>query len=328
MAIIDPEGLYGGERLRSCSSQARLLWPYFFLLCNGFGRFELDLDRIIARAFITFDPVPSRKELEDCLREYIDTYLLFTYRVDGRMWGQWDVPAGTLPRYQNRGDLKSPSPPDAAFSQWRGEYQAKKTLGNAFLSKSAVSTLKTSFSTLKTPISTHREGIGEGIDVGVGKHHSSAAARPEDLTEPPSLETVITPQQPENALAPAVHGKAKNPSITEFETLQNEWFELEFWPAYWRKVDKAEAKKIFRKHATSLEAKDRIVAAVRAQAPQYFRRDTEHRPHASTWLNKRRYEEAPEPYDSGPFNRPPSRSEQSTIEAGLLFEEMQRRRNN
>lgn len=73
--------------------------------------------------------------------------------------------------------------------------------------------------------------------------------------------------------------------------LQDGWFDLEFWPHYWRKVDKADAKKSFKKHATSESMKNKIVRAMLAQAPQYLSRDPEHRPHASTWLNKKRYDD-------------------------------------
>ena len=91
------------------------------------------------------------------------------------------------------------------------------------------------------------------------------------------------------------------PSLVE---LQDQWFTGEFWPAYWRKVDKAAALASFRKHARTEQIKQRIVDAVIAHAPQYLRRDPEHRPHAATWLNKRRYEEPPE--DTS-FTPPPSR---------------------
>ena len=80
--------------------------------------------------------------------------------------------------------------------------------------------------------------------------------------------------------------------------MQDRWFEEEFWPNCWRKVDKADAKKAFKKHATSEVLEDQIVAAAKAHAPYYLSRDPEHRPHAATWLSKRRYEEPPE--DSRP----------------------------
>lgn len=85
----------------------------------------------------------------------------------------------------------------------------------------------------------------------------------------------------------------ETPAIKLIKPPLEEWF-AEFWEFYWRKVDKANALKAFKKYAVDEEAKDRIVAAVKAQTPQYMARDSEHRPHAATWLNARRYEEDPE----------------------------------
>jgi hypothetical protein len=40
VAIIDPEGLFGGDRLRRCSNVAQLHWPRLFLGSDGFARLE------------------------------------------------------------------------------------------------------------------------------------------------------------------------------------------------------------------------------------------------------------------------------------------------
>lgn len=86
----------------------------------------------------------------------------------------------------------------------------------------------------------------------------------------------------------------KTSSIPKPPDLQETWFNTEFWPQYWRRVDRKDALRAFKKHATSEAKKDKIVAAERAHAPHYMQRDPEHRPHAATWLNKLRYEESPE----------------------------------
>ena len=70
----------------------------------------------------------------------------------------------------------------------------------------------------------------------------------------------------------------------------HEWF-AEFWAAYFRKVAKADALRAFLKICTSVEMKDRIVAAVIAQSPMMLARDPEHRPHAGTWLRGARWED-------------------------------------
>ena len=77
--------------------------------------------------------------------------------------------------------------------------------------------------------------------------------------------------------------------------LQEGWFHQEFWPAFWRKKDKQEALKAFKKHATREAKKDSIVAAVKRESPEMLERLEQHRPYAATWLNKRRYLDEPEP---------------------------------
>jgi hypothetical protein len=95
------------------------------------------------------------------------------------------------------------------------------------------------------------------------------------------------------------------------DAIRKRWFEEEFWPHYWRRVDRADAIKAFSKHVRTEADKNRIVEAVKAHAPLYLGRDPEHRPHAATWLNKRRYEEPPEDTrraaDKPPYPRTPSR---------------------
>jgi hypothetical protein len=93
-----------------------------------------------------------------------------------------------------------------------------------------------------------------------------------------------------------------------FSVVQERWFEKEFWPKYWRKIDKSDALKAFRKHATTEETKNIIVEAVVAHGPTYLNRQPEHRPHAASWLNKKRYSEPPEDL-SNPASAPKSKFE-------------------
>jgi len=104
-----------------------------------------------------------------------------------------------------------------------------------------------------------------------------------------------TDPTPAHASAPPKDADAAPTSQKLSKTTQREpsradvWFDEEFWPNYWRKVNRAEALKTWRKHATSEEIKNTIVAAVRAHAPGYCSREPQFRPHASSWLNARRY---------------------------------------
>ena len=135
MAIIDPDGLFGGDRLRKCSNLAQLHWPRFFLASDGFGRIEINYAKIVGRAYITFNPLPAHEELFQYVREYVQNFLLFPYQCAGQQWGQWDTKLEYLPRYKTATDRKSPLPDPQAFSVWKKRYiseyrQLPKCFGN------------------------------------------------------------------------------------------------------------------------------------------------------------------------------------------------------
>lgn len=73
----------------------------------------------------------------------------------------------------------------------------------------------------------------------------------------------------------------------------------EFWAAYPRKVGVAAAEKAWRKLRPDAAICEQIMAGLAALLPQYNRRiacgEREYVPHASTWLNGRRWEDEPEP---------------------------------
>jgi len=70
---------------------------------------------------------------------------------------------------------------------------------------------------------------------------------------------------------------------------------LMFWGAYPRKAGKAQAKNSFKRHKCA-EIVDQIIAALEWQAKteQWTRDGGKYIPHASTWLNGRRWEDEPD----------------------------------
>jgi hypothetical protein len=133
--IIDPDGLFNGDRLRRCSNVAQLHWPRLFLASDGFGRLEINYARIIGHAYPTFSPVPSEAEIQSYLQEYARNFLLFLYQADGRLWGQWDAKPALMPRYKTSIDRRSPQPPEKEFLEWKRSYLAEsksfpKSFGN------------------------------------------------------------------------------------------------------------------------------------------------------------------------------------------------------
>lgn len=109
----------------------------------------------------------------------------------------------------------------------------------------------------------------------------------------PSVSSHISAAVENPAAAPVEPPTRREKRKTQLPDECGRWFETEFWPLYWRRVDKADAMREWRRHATTAEAKDRIVTAVRCQKAYYESREPEHRPHASTWLHKQRYLDDP-----------------------------------
>lgn len=122
MAVIDPDGLFNGRRLRRCSSAARLLWPYLFLSSDGYARTELDYDSI-SYSFASFGAAaPTAAEIEAHFREFEKNHLILLYDAEGRgRWGQWDTRRSQLKQFKTATDKRSPVPPEPAYSRWLQE---------------------------------------------------------------------------------------------------------------------------------------------------------------------------------------------------------------
>jgi hypothetical protein len=93
--FIDPDGLFNGDRMAKLTLMARLYWPYFFSAANGYGRLEINYLRLTAKMFSRFPSVPTKPEVMGWIEEYAENYLLFLYRANGVLWGQFDTPRNT-----------------------------------------------------------------------------------------------------------------------------------------------------------------------------------------------------------------------------------------
>ena len=124
MLLIDPNGLFFGTRLRRCMDYSRLLFPHLYLLSNGYGRLELDYDRILSTAFAGYTTLaPTEERLAEVLIDYSRNALMFLYARDGKLWGQWDSPARCVPRYKTAEDRRSPDPNDPEISEIFGNFE-------------------------------------------------------------------------------------------------------------------------------------------------------------------------------------------------------------
>jgi hypothetical protein len=252
MAIINPEGFFNGDRLRRCSNAAQLHWPRLFLASDGFARLEINYPRIVGRAYATFNPIPTEQELLVFIREYAENFLLFLYQVGGQMWGVWDTKSEFLPRYKTAQDRRSPIPPEPAFTEWRRGYREEtKSFPKCFEGLPKVS-------------ETFPCGVGVGGGVGVVKIPCSSADE----------------RSPEIALELTAEASEKN---------LDEWFDLEFWPAYPRRVAKPKALAAARRHGKTATDRAVILACLRRRLPSLQaqnRADGNFIPYPASWLNQ------------------------------------------
>lgn len=110
MAIIDPEGLFQGERLAACSDMAQFCWPRLYLGSNGYARLELSYSSIISKIFRNFKNPPKSAELWEIFREYEKNFLAILYEINGVWWCEFATSEKWLPRYKTRRDEESPAP--------------------------------------------------------------------------------------------------------------------------------------------------------------------------------------------------------------------------
>lgn len=183
--LIDPQGLFYGERISACSDEAQLHFPRLMAASNGYGRIEMSVTKLHATVYAGFKVKPSREELQKWFREYHANFLLFVYRAQsGEVWGQWAVLKGKLPKWKTAEDNRSPAPQQAEFDAYQKAYIEAKRAQYALqddhigISEDFKSLPKASegFRNL-----SHGEVVGECVGVGEVEGEVLAQAAPSPL---------------------------------------------------------------------------------------------------------------------------------------------------
>jgi hypothetical protein len=267
---------------------AQLHWPRLYLASDGCGRLEINYARIVGRAYATFNPIPSETELYAWIQEYSKNYLLYLYKVDGQLWGQWDTRKELLPRYKTAADRRSPKPPEAPLLEWKQQYRLQN---NGF---------PKCFENISE---TFLHGVGVGVGEGVGKN---ICASPKNGD---ARESDFPPIQEPSTLFP-VETKNTAPKPTTAVVLtpeQESWFAA-WWTEYPRHRGKKAARAAFSKQVRSGARFQQVMAATRAQKAEMLAKEPQYRPHGATWLNGERWEdEASELAPRAPIWQGPSR---------------------
>jgi hypothetical protein len=176
MPVIDPYGLFHGQRLGACSDLAQLYWPRLFCAANTFARLELHLPSIINQCFSTFQQPPSEAALWSVFQEYSTHYLALAYRANGRIWVQFMTEEKYLKKHKLLDDQRTPAPSDRDLSEYKNRYQDWKKRQAQTESPKTLSNLsevfQTSFGSFSIEVG---QGVGIGDGVGEGNTHVIAS---------------------------------------------------------------------------------------------------------------------------------------------------------
>jgi hypothetical protein len=171
MAVIDRDGLLYGDRLGRCSDSAQLWFPRYFASSNTCARFELNYEKLKTTVFASLKKKPTENEFWNHMVDYHKNYLLYTYQVNGVVWGQWWTAEHFLQKYPLKADERTPQPPDEQYATWKSEYaELKKTISpqpvdlNTFI----ITDISKDFKKLSKISSGVGGGVGEGIGIGRG----------------------------------------------------------------------------------------------------------------------------------------------------------------
>ena len=300
MAYIDPDGMFGGDRMAMLTDRARFFWPWIWVASNTVGRIELNYRKISDTVFRQFNHRPTEEQFWALIKEFHDCYLMFVYHHNGHVWGQWDVSEKYLPQYKMKADVATPAPIGTDFVAWREKYYDLKK--SSTLAKCPIPNVFEHFANIFTG--------EERRDVDVG----------EDI-------------KPSCAKKPRIRRNG-NGATSEFEHWLNEahdaWYE-----SYWRHVGRGNSRSAFGKRVKELMrtamTKDQAVEFLTQQAAEDQKRfqgtsewTWRQKLHPSTWLNGERWKDEAPPADLMAISRKLSVND----EAKLLWDEQHGKQSN
>jgi len=126
MAVIDPDGLFEGERICACSDEAQNWFARLFCAANNYGRMPLDVPALIQRCFASYRVKPTHDQVMDVIHEYVENCLILPYRADGHVWVQFAAKEKWLRGYKTTADERSPAPSAEDWNGFEKRYAAWK----------------------------------------------------------------------------------------------------------------------------------------------------------------------------------------------------------
>lgn len=298
MAYIDPEGMFGGDRMALLSDEAKWMWPWLWCASNTVGRVELNYRTMIDTAFRQFRTQPTEQEFWDCVSEFHECYLMYVFKSDnGQVWGQWDVADKYLPKYKTRADNRTPAPIVADFLGWKKGYSDRKQ--NAISGKCRVLNILEKLENFQkiSNISEGEKDFQHFARRGEERKGVKTYCPPNGVPEPEPTE-LFTPE-PTEPEVPKVHDKWLSDA-------HDHWYDH----CYWNKKKREDSRKAFSKRVRQLvrdtaASPEHAVEFLNTQARLDRKRfeftdDWSWRQnlHPTTWLNGKLWEDQPRARDS------------------------------
>lgn len=169
MPVIDPKGLFEGQRLAACSDRAQSSWPRLYCAANGYARLELHAPSIIGRCFAYFQDPPSVEQLMAAFVEYAENFLVIPYQVRGQFWIQFATEDKFLRRRKTADDERSPAPPPESLETFHVGYAAWKERQHQESASYGDSSILQKFPNyFRNPSKGFSPGVGVGIGIGIG----------------------------------------------------------------------------------------------------------------------------------------------------------------
>lgn len=282
MAYIDAAGMFSGDRMAMLSDSGRLAWPWFWCASNTVGRIELNYRAFVANAFRQFKKPPAEQTFWDWVSEYHECFLMFVYKHESKVWGQWDVSEKYLPTYKTKSDEKTPAPMAGPFIEWQKRYLSIKE--SSLNGKCRVFNVSANISDFPKDFDLSSVCVGVDLGVNSGEIIKPSSAKPAEGREPAAI-FVLQPGP--------VAG-----SRQWFDQQHDRWY----GKAFWNKQNRAASRKAYEKRtrllvASGLNFEDAVEFLFNAAIMDRQRfeptSDWEWRRkmHPATWLNGARWED-------------------------------------
>jgi hypothetical protein len=297
MSYIDPDGMFGGDRMAMLSDSAKMAWPWFWCAGNTLGRVELNYREFTKTVFRQFKKPPAEQQFWDWVSEFHESYLMFVYQVSGKVWGQWFVSEKYLPTYKTVNDKRTPAAPADMFVAWQKKYNDLKI--SLISDKCRVLNISKTFENF-----SEGQEISEKFHMGVERRGEIEERKDSNTNAPDGALFDVLPDR-------KVKGKRTTEEVRKSLSSRLPWWE-KFWAAYPCHDGMNPAMDAFDRLVTTEEIFRAVMGGAERYAAKARADPSKKLKYGQGWLNDQRWMDedakAPVQQSKGPTLPPGARS--------------------